>query len=212
MESTSTMINYIREMLVDRGDDVTTFDDMVENMDKKLLYVSNKNNKLISLKSDRTCVLFALIPEYKKLFLDDIKVKTKTIVEMVENFVEKYDGYINFVVVLFSDKSLTISEKNALQQFDKQLQKGGGMLHDFTDVSFRFNPTRHFLVPPHRKLNADEVKDMMEKMMIKHKSVLPYILRSDPIAKWLGLRIGDVVEIHHHNPNSGLSYYYRCCV
>ena len=35
---------------------------------------------------------------------------------------------------------------------------------------------------------------------------------SDPIAKWLGLKSGDIVEIDRYNPNSGLTKYYRACV
>lgn len=212
MDNTTTMLSYIREMLLDRGDDVALFDEMITQLDKKTLYVSNKTNKLVALFTNNTCILFALTPDYKKQFLDDIKVKTKTIQEMVETFVGKYDGYVNFVIVLSADKSLTVGEKNALQQFDKQLQRGGGMMHDFNELAFRFNPTKHFLVPPHKKLNHDETKEMMDKMAIKQKSVLPFILRGDPIAKWLGMRIGDVVQIDHYNPNSGISYYYRCCV
>lgn len=212
MEDTTIMLKHVREMLSDRGDALDNFDKMREGLDLRSLYVNTKSSRLISLNSDKTCVLFALIPEFKKAFLDDIKVKSKTIKEMVDAFVEKYDGYMNFVVILSNEKSLTMGEKNAIQQFDKQLQKGGGILHDMTELNFRFNPTKHFLVPPHKKLTADECKDVMDKFMIKHKSVFPYILRTDPISKWLGLRIGDLVQIEHYNPNSGLSYYYRCCV
>lgn len=212
MEDTIIMLNYIREMLIDRNENVENYDKMRQELDIRSLYVNNKSNKLLTLNSDKTCVLFAMIPEFKKQFFDDVKVKTKTIQEMVENFVEKYDGYLNFVVVFSSDKTLTNGEKNSIQQFDKQLQKGGGILHDMIESNFKFNPTKHFLVPPHKKLTSDETKEIMDKFSIKHKSTLPFILRTDPIAKWLGLRIGDIVQIDHFNPNSGLSYYYRCCV
>jgi DNA-directed RNA polymerase I, II, and III subunit RPABC1 len=75
-----------------------------------------------------------------------------------------------------------------------------------------FNPLKHELVPPHRKLSITEVKEVMEKYMINSKTNFPYILKNDVIAKWLGLKTGDIVEIKHYNPNSGLTYYYRCCM
>ena len=53
----------------------------------------------------------------------------------------------------------------------------------------------------------------MSKYNIKSKSSLPLILKnSDPIAKWLGLKQGDIVKIIRNNKNSGIYYYYRCCI
>ena len=48
--------------------------------------------------------------------------------------------------------------------------------------------------------------------MITSKLKLPYILHNDIIAKWLGLTQGDIVKIERYNNNSGLYYYYRCCI
>jgi len=52
----------------------------------------------------------------------------------------------------------------------------------------------------------------MEKYMIKSKLQMPLILHTDVIAKWIGLKQGDLVEITRYNQNSGKCYYYRCCV
>jgi DNA-directed RNA polymerase subunit H (RpoH/RPB5) len=52
----------------------------------------------------------------------------------------------------------------------------------------------------------------MQKYMIKSKLQMPVILHNDIIAKWLGLKQGDIVKILRYNENSGLSYYYRCCI
>ena len=52
----------------------------------------------------------------------------------------------------------------------------------------------------------------MTKYLIKGKLQMPIIQKTDVIAKWHGLKQGDVVEIIRYNENSGKSYYYRCCV
>jgi DNA-directed RNA polymerase subunit H (RpoH/RPB5) len=52
----------------------------------------------------------------------------------------------------------------------------------------------------------------MDKYLIKTKLQIPIIMHSDVIAKWLGLKQGELVEITRYNENSGVSYYYRCCV
>ena len=51
----------------------------------------------------------------------------------------------------------------------------------------------------------------MREYMIKSKIYMPIILHSDPIAKWLGLKQGDIVKIIRYNENSGISFYYRTC-
>jgi DNA-directed RNA polymerase I, II, and III subunit RPABC1 len=75
-----------------------------------------------------------------------------------------------------------------------------------------FNPTKHMFVPKHVKLSETESADVMQKYMIKSKLQMPVILHNDIIAKWLGLRQGDIVKIERYNENSGISYYYRCCI
>ena len=52
----------------------------------------------------------------------------------------------------------------------------------------------------------------MNKYLIKSKLQMPIILKTDVIAKWHGLKQGDIVEIIRYNENSGKSYYYRCCI
>ena len=86
------------------------------------------------------------------------------------------------------------------------------MLQYFHAQELLFNPTKHELVPPHRKLSVDESKEVMEKYLIKSKGQMPLILHTDVIAKWIGLKQGELVEIIRYNENSGKYYYYRCCV
>jgi DNA-directed RNA polymerase I, II, and III subunit RPABC1 len=92
------------------------------------------------------------------------------------------------------------------------LQKKGGTLQYFHIKNLLFNPTKHQLVPRHIKMTNEEVTEMMDKYLIRGKIQLPYILHNDPIAKWLGLKQGDVIKIERYNENSGLAYYYRVCV
>jgi len=86
------------------------------------------------------------------------------------------------------------------------------MLQYFQINQLLFNPTKHKLVPKHRKLTTEEANAIMEKYMIKNKLQMPMILHNDVIAKWLGLKQGEIVEITRYNENSGKSFYYRCCI
>jgi len=70
---------------------------------------------------------------------------------------------------------------------------------------------RHVLVPPHRKLTADEIKVEMEKMYITQKSQFPLIKHSDIQARILGLVPGDLVEIQRPSPTAGFLRFLRIC-
>ena len=71
-------------------------------------------------------------------------------------------------------------------------------------ADFHYNTTT-------RKLKDDEIAEFMKKYMIRSKLDMSRIYPSDPIAKWLGLKQGDIVKIIRYNENSGESFYYRSC-
>lgn len=73
------------------------------------------------------------------------------------------------------------------------------------------HPGRHVLVPPHRKLTAEEVTALMERLHIKSKSQFPAIKHDDIQSRVLGLVPGDVVEIQRPSPTAGIANYYRAC-
>jgi DNA-directed RNA polymerase I, II, and III subunit RPABC1 len=52
----------------------------------------------------------------------------------------------------------------------------------------------------------------MEKFMIKSKFQLPIILKTDAMAKYLGLKNGDIIKITRVSPTAGEYVVYRCCV
>ena len=99
-----------------------------------------------------------------------------------------------------------------LNKYDKLFQKNGGILQFFQIKQLMFNPTKHEFVPEHVKLTDAEAQDIMKKYMIKSKLQMPIILHNDIIAKWLGLKQGDIVKIKRYNDNSGVSFYYRSCI
>lgn len=73
------------------------------------------------------------------------------------------------------------------------------------------NPARHVLVPPHRKLTAEETRVALEKLHVTSKLQLPTIKHFDIQARVLGLVPGDVVEILRPSPTAGTSRVLRVC-
>ena len=116
------------------------------------------------------------------------------------------------------------------------------ILQIFHVAQLEFNPTKHRKVPRHRILSADETRQYFEKYRIKlddivakmkvdhillntdepplrqiamkHKDYLPapQISSQDAIARWIGAKPGDLIEIMRNSETAGGTPYYRICV
>lgn len=74
------------------------------------------------------------------------------------------------------------------------------------------NPTKHIMVPPHRKLSEEEAKGIMSALHLRSKNELPHIkYHVDMQARILGLVPGDIVEIKRPSETSGITTLYRVC-
>ncbi len=198
------VIQNLKDMLLMRGDNIDEFEEHEVEVERDAFY---NDNSVIDFHTDNTAIIFALSKTLRTNIIDILK-KNKS---NMEGFVKDFNGRYNIILV-FNNDLLTSPSITQLNIIDKILQKKNGMLQYFHINELLFNPTKHDLVPPHRKLSADEVKDVMEKYLIKNKLQMPLILHTDVIAKWIGLKQNDVVEIIRYNENSGKSYYYRCCI
>lgn len=199
------IINNLKDMLVDRGDNIDEFEEHEVDVDREEFYM-DKN--FIEFNTSATTIIFALSKKLRKQILEELKEAASG---DITDFTTKYNDKMN-VILIFNNDTISSPIVIQLNKFDKLLQKKGGSLQYFHIKNLMFNPTKHELVPKHTKLSSDEVTAVMNKYLIKGKIQMPFILHNDVIAKWLGLKQGDVVKIERINENSGISYYYRVCV
>ena len=76
-----------------------------------------------------------------------------------------------------------------------------------------FNITRHRLVPKHEVVaDPDEISQVIKRYNVRTRTQLPIILRTDPVARYFGLKPGQLMRITRISPSSGLYTMYRCCV
>ncbi len=68
--------------------------------------------------------------------------------------------------------------------------------------------TEHEAVPEHRKLEEEEVEEVLEKYG-SEKDDLPKIERTDAALKQMDVEVGDVIEIVRESPTAGETTYYR---
>jgi DNA-directed RNA polymerase subunit H (RpoH/RPB5) len=193
-----------------RKEDIEDIDEQEPNIDRQEFY---NETTPIYFNTDKTTIIFALTKKLRQDIIEELK-KNKTNIDTIihdSKMDNKYNGKYN-IILIFGNDILTTPTVTQLNLIDKVLQKKKGMLQFFQLNELQFNPTKHQLVPPHRKLNQEESTEIMTKYLIKSKLQMPIIPKTDVIAKWLGLKQGEIVEIIRHNENSGKSYYYRCCI
>jgi DNA-directed RNA polymerase subunit H (RpoH/RPB5) len=76
----------------------------------------------------------------------------------------------------------------------------------------QFDISKHRKVPRHRIISDDERTKMLKEFNIQTPTFLPKIDCQDPMAKWIGARPGDVVEVDGLCESSGLNKRFRYCV
>jgi DNA-directed RNA polymerase subunit H (RpoH/RPB5) len=133
------------------------------------------------------------------------------------NIHEMIDDLFNIEEVLKKNDTLFIIIKDDINETLlnelKHIWESDGIFVVMQNTKrLQFNILEHTLVPPHRVMNENEVKDIMTKYNITDKNQFPEISRFDPVSQVIGLRPGQVCEIIRPSKTAIVSNYYRVCV
>lgn len=90
--------------------------------------------------------------------------------------------------------------------------KDNQLLQIFYQSHLNFDISKHRKVPKHRLLTEEEIQSVMREFNIADIQKIPKIDSQDPMAKWIGARPGDVIEVTGMCLASGENRRYRYCL
>lgn len=177
----------IREMLRDRGVDPES-PDAISGKDV-LALAASRSVFHVDLESCKYRVVYNMNAKFK---LADVR-------KLLDD--EAHDVF----VVVTRDKP-THPGRKGIDELGKDVQ--------FFDIAeLQYNVSRHQLVPPHEPIRDEaEIERVMARYKLKTRFQLPVILSTDPIARYLALKHGQLVRITRPSPSSGTYVLYRCCM
>ena len=137
--------------------------------------------------------------------------KTRVTEKEFNNFVAYADenGYSDCVIIITptkpSEKVLSVLRSYIADHANRLVQI-------FEIRHLQLDIAKHRKVPRHRIISADEKGVVMKEFNISDPSMFPKIDCQDPMAKWIGARPDDIVEVGGMCESSGTYRRYRLCV
>jgi len=148
---------------------------------------------LVEKTDDSADQLFVFFPE-------DEKVGVKPIKTFCERM--KGEGVLRAIIVV--KINLTPFAKQAIREMTQR----GYKVEYFRDAELLVDITEHKLVPEHVLLSPQQKQELLTRYRLKDTQ-LPKIQVQDPVARYLGLKIGDVVKIVRPSETAGRYITYR---
>ena len=187
----------ILEMCKDRGYQVPEVVASKEEMQKYLTEYQTVGHFMMFLDQNDKKVAVIVIKS-------DSQISERSI-EGVANRVIEADIYR---AVLVSNRSLTSSAEKLLKKLENESKL---IIEFFTTSDLMINITHHEMVPRHIVCTREEKELVLKKYKAK-ESQLPKILVSDPVARYYGIRKGELMKIIRTSETAGFHVVYRICI
>ncbi|KAI9321767.1 RNA polymerase Rpb5, C-terminal domain-containing protein [Dichotomocladium elegans] len=150
---------------------------------------------IVQKKDDPTDQLLVFFPKEKS-------VGVKTLRGYVDRMAQQQ---IPKAICIFQ-QSLTTSAAKVFQTLSSR-----HTFEFFQENELLVNITHHVLVPKHEVLSAEQKEVLLQRYRLK-ETQLPRIQHTDPVARYYGLKRGQVVKILRESETAGRYVSYRLCI
>lgn len=140
------------------------------------------------------------VGEYLLYFSSKSRISEKDILEFLDTI--NKSGTSRGIIIVESPSSSVILNL---------IRKHSDIIQIFHKKQLIFDITTHRKVSPHRILTGEEKISFLERFRV-NPDFTPCIDSQDAMAKWIGARPGDVVEVLRKSETAGLAPYSRMCV
>lgn len=181
------------EMIQDRGYNIS--ENQKVTLEEFIILYNNKNIDIfINDDENNKKIYIHFHNEVKNFSKSDLKSLTQKIIEQYE------DQDINLILLLREKENSAVSK-----ELSKEAYKN---VEIFLKKNMIFNITHHVLVPKHTLLTKEEESELLEKYNTT-RGKLPKLSKSDPIAKYYGMKSDQICKILRKSPEVGEYVYYR---
>jgi len=138
------------------------------------------------------------------MFNGEPNLGVKPIKGFIQEVVNKRNAFSGILITTAAPTPTSLKLTGTLNPKDN-------IVEIFQESELVVNITLHELVPKHQLLSNEEKAELLKRYRLK-ESQLPRIQRTDPVAKYLGLRRGQVVKIIRKSETAGRYASYRWCI
>lgn len=203
-----TSRKIIRELMEKQGYNITDYSNFSIS-EVNSMKQNNQLDMLLETKEENDTSENAKKKIYIRYYLTG-KLAGKNIQEMIDDLfiltetLNKKDTL--FIIIKDEPNETMINEL-------KHIWESEGIFIVIENIKrLQFNILKHALVPEHRVMTDEEIKQIMIKYNITNSNQLPDISRFDPVARVIGLRPGQVCHIIRPSKTAIEANYYRVCV
>jgi DNA-directed RNA polymerase subunit H (RpoH/RPB5) len=162
-------LSTLKEMLVERGIKAEEFDTVGSPLDDTKMYTFGN-----------VLIIFSL--------------KARVTERELNNCIEftKENGYTNGSIII----SPTRASDTVLSALRNYITDSENPLVQFFEIRhLQFNISKHVKVPKHRILAEKEIPDILQATNALNPSMFRKIDSQDPMARWVGARPGNILEV-----------------